>query len=267
MMYELLDKLPPWALVVLIAAVLTLASHLGRRLGKRRPVDDATADNPHTGAIVGALLALLGLLLAFSFSAVESRFATRKQLVLDDANAIGTTFLRAGLLDPEQRDAVRSGLRDYVDLRLHALTPERIAAGLKRSDEIHRKLWRQAEESAERHPRSVMVGLFVSSLNEMIDLHEKRITVGLTQRLPLTTLGVLGAVATLSLGLVGYIGGVARTRSRFPSVAIIIAVSFVTMLIMDLDRPRGTLFKVGQQAMVDVGATIDAFGTPARPPP
>jgi hypothetical protein len=273
LVYSIIDALPPWGLVIVGVLVLALATQLGRLFGRRRPEAEVAVEGSHATTITAALLALLALLLAFAFSGVESRYAERKRLVIDDANAIGTTFLRAGMLDVDQRDSIRARLREYVDLRTTSRAPGEIARALTRSEEIHRALWHQAEEAGARHPRSQAVALFVSSLNELIDLHQKRVTVGISQRLPVVTLGFLGAVAILSMGALGYVSGLVRSRSRFPTAAMIVAVSCVTMMIIDVDRPTSSLFRVGQDAMMDARKSLAAYDASSRassamtPPP
>src|SRR5438105_2447633 len=109
---ELLYGIPLWILFLAFVGLLLALVETGYRLGRRQPTDDQ--ERSQVGVIQGALLALLGLLLGFSFSMAATRFEARKQLVLDEANAIGTAYLRAQLLPERQRDQVLSLLRRYV---------------------------------------------------------------------------------------------------------------------------------------------------------
>src|SRR4029077_19796645 len=165
------------------------------------------------GAMVGSVLGLLAFMLAFTFGMAASRFDTRKQLVLDEANAIGTTYLRTAML-PERRDEIRALLRSYVDARLEAVRSGRVAARVLKSEDMQNKLWSAATAVGLQHPDSIIVGLFVESLNQVIDLHAKRVTAGLRNRIPGTIWMVLLTIATLSLAAMGYHGGlVGTTRS------------------------------------------------------
>src|SRR5690606_20086363 len=110
------------------------------------------------------------------------RFVERRQLVLEEANAIGTTYLRASFLPPPHRDEVQTLLRQYVELR-RAATPEELPMALERSQTLHRALWAEAIASSEQKPDPI-TALFVQSLNQMLDLHESRVTVALHQRMP-----------------------------------------------------------------------------------
>ena len=148
-MLDLLFGLPWWSAIVATGAVLLLAVELGFRLAGFPSVGA-----PHermaaqVSVLVGAILALLGLLLAFSFTIVEARFSARKALVLDEANAIGTTYLRAKLLPEPHAGQIRRQLRQYVELRLSPKTPSELEDAIQRSERLHAQLWGEAEAVA-----------------------------------------------------------------------------------------------------------------------
>ena len=160
-----LDALPLWGLFIVIVALVLLSIEGGYRLGHyRRGRSEQEKDAP-VGAMVGSTLGLLAFMLAFTFGMAASRFDTRKSLVLDEANAIGTTYLRAAML-PDRRDEVRGLLRDYVDARLEAVQSGGMVEGLRRAEDLQTRLWTEAAAIALQHPGSIVVGLFVESLNE-----------------------------------------------------------------------------------------------------
>jgi hypothetical protein len=246
-----LDLLPLWGLFFIIVVLVLAATEGGYRLGSyRQRRSDREKDAP-VGAMVGATLGLLAFLLAFTFGMAASRFDNRKQLVLDEANAIGTTYLRASML-PEKRDEIRALLRSYVDSRLEAVQSGRVAGEIHRSEEIHGQLWSEATAVALQHPDSVVVGLFVESLNEVIDLHAKRVTAGLRNRIPGTIWVALLTIAALSLGAMGYHAGLVGTTRSLAIIVVSLAFSAVIALIADLDRPQEGTLTVSQQALVDV---------------
>ncbi len=107
-------------------------------------------------------------------------------LLLSEANAIGTTYLRAAMLPEPMRTDTRNLLREYVDVRLEAVQPGKLEQSLSRSEELHERLWSEAVAAAEKD-RSPITGLFIQSLNEVIDLHAKRVMAGLGSRIPATT--------------------------------------------------------------------------------
>ena len=178
-----LDVLPLWGLFLTVVVLVLAAIEGGYRLGSYRHRHAGREKEAPVGAMVGATLGLLAFMLAFTFGMAASRFDTRKQLVLDEANAIGTTYLRTAML-PERRDEIRALLRSYVDARLEAIRSGRVAEGILRSEDIQNQLWSAATAAGLQHPDSILVGLFVTSLNEVIDLHAKRVTAGLRNRIP-----------------------------------------------------------------------------------
>src|SRR5262245_15194612 len=130
-----LDALPLWMLFIATIVAIVLAEECGYRLGRARGRRaDSESDSP-VGAMVAAELGLLAFLLAFTFGIASSRFDTRRQVLLDEANAIGTTYLRAAMLPEPQRAEVRHLLRDYVDVRIAAVQQEgSIEHAIRRSE-------------------------------------------------------------------------------------------------------------------------------------
>ena len=180
--------------------------------------------------------------------------------MLDEANAIGTTYLRAGML-PERGEEVRRLLRDYVNTRLEAVQSGRVTEGIQRSEAIQQQVWTEAETVAQENPNSIAVGLFVQTLNELIDLHAKRVQAGLRSRIPGAIWLGLFAVAALSLASMGYHAGLSGTRRSLAIVAVAFTFSVVIELIADLDRPREGVLRVSQQALLDVQRSMNP---PAR---
>jgi hypothetical protein len=251
---ELFDSLPLWGVFVVTVVVAFLSVEGGFRLGRYRRHRPEHEQEAPVGSMVGAALGLLAFMLAFTFGMAASRFDTRKQLVLDEANAIGTTYLRAELLPEPQRTKIRDLLREYVDVRVPkgVLTREKIKQAIGRSEELHGQLWSQAVAISEKNPGSIIAGLFIQSLNEVIDLHSKRVTAGIRNRIPGSIWVALYFVAVLALVAMGYHTGLTGTRSLVSNLAIVLAFSAVIVLIADLDRPQEGLLKVSQQAMVEL---------------
>jgi hypothetical protein len=256
-----LDYLPLWTLPFVTLAIVLLAVEVGFRLGRRRSRQSEHEKESLVGAAVAATLALVGFMLAFTFGIAGSRFDTRRQAVLEEANAIGTTYLRAGVLPGDCGKNIRGILREYVDSRLHAVQTGNIVDGLRRANEQHRQLWAETETVAKKHPESIQVGLFVQSLNQMIDLHTTRVVAGLYSRIPVIVWISLYAITAVAMLGIGYHAGLA-SKSRSLSF-LILAVTFaaVMSLVVDLDRPREGMLRVSQQAIVDVRSTMDEPGS------
>ncbi len=246
---RILDFFPLWGLSLATVAVVALAVEIGYRIGKlRRQQAHAEKDTP-VSTIVGSTLGLLGFILAFTFGMAASRFDGRKEIVLEEANAIGTTYLRAALLPATQGTEIRKLLRNYVDQRLLATQPGDVETALRTSEELHHALWSQVTIVAAADQRSVITGLFVQSLNEMIDLHSKRVLYGLHNRIPESIWLALYFITILSMSSLGYQEGLAGSRRSLTVFALILTFSAVILLIADLDRPYEGQLRVSQQSM------------------
>lgn len=245
-----LDSIPLWGFFVLTMLLVLLFIEAGYRLGRYRLTRSEHEKEAPVGAMVAALLGLLAFILAFTFGLAAQRFDTRRQVLLDEANAIGTTHLRAAML-PEHGDEIRERLREYVDVRLAAVQSGEVSAGIRRSEALQNELWDAATDLSRKNPESIVVGLFVQSLNEVIDLHAKRVTAGIRNRIPGPIWFVLFSVAGLSLGTMGYHAGLVRTTRPLAIIAVGLSFTAVIGLITDLDRPNEGILKVSQQALID----------------
>ena len=254
-----LDFLPLWGVYVATVLVVLLSVEGGFRLGRYRRQRAEHEPESTVGAMVGATLGLLAFILAFTFGMAASRFDTRRGLVLDEANAIGRTYLRAELLPELHRTVIRNLLREYVDVRLEGVQqPGKLEQAIHRSEELHGLLWSQAVALGQKNPGSFGAGLFIGSLNEVIDLHAKRVTAGLRSRIPGPIWVALYFVVILAMAVMGYHTGLIGTRSSLATLALVLTFSAVMLLIADLDRPKEGLLKVSQQVMVDLRNTLMA---------
>jgi len=251
-----LDYVPLWGFFLATVAIVWLAMECGYRVGRYRSRRAEQEKESPVGAVVAATLGLLGFMLAFTFGIAGSRFDARRQAVLDEANAIGTTFLRAGLLPERRGENIRNLLRNYVDLRLEAVQTDDLETALRRSNELHSQIWAETEAMAGKHPESILVGLFVQSLNEMIDLHETRVVIGLYNRIPLILWGTLYFLAALAMAAVGYHAGLTSRIRSLSSLILVLTFSAVMALVADLDRPREGMLRVSQQALIDLRGTM-----------
>lgn len=257
---EPLDVIPLWGLWALTLVLVLAAVELGFRIGRWRSQRSEHEPETPVGAIVGAILGLLAFLLAFTFGLAASRYDLRRELVLDEANAIGTTYLRAGLIPEPQRTAIHGLLRQYIDLRLDAVDPAKRTAALAQSEQLHGQLWAHAVVVAEKNPTPI-TGLFIQSLNEVIDLHAKRITLAMRNRIPFSIWVALYATTFLAMTSVGFHAGLSGTSRTLVRFILAVSFSLVLCLIADLDRPQEGLLKISQQAITDLRNSL----TPRNP--
>lgn len=252
---QLLDSIPIRLVFVLIVTVLLVAFEIGFRGG--RWWQDRTPEETEgpTGTLVGSLLALLAFLLAITMGMASDRFDTRRGLVLEEANAIGTTYLRAGYLPEPIADQSRELLREYVPLRISTDDTAKLAANIAESEKIHTKLWSMAEQVARDQPTDV-VAIYIESLNDVIDLHTSRVIAAIYARVPETILILLLVGSALTLAMVGYGAGLTRRRSPLTAVVLVIALAATLTIVIDLDRPREGFIQVSQQPLLDLQRQI-----------
>lgn len=262
---EPLDVLPLWALTLAILAGSYLAVEIGYRLGQYRKRLAETEKEGTIGPIVGATLGLFAFLLAFTFSLAASRFDERRRMVVKEANAIGTTYLRAGLLAEPQRSAIRELLDRYVRVRLEGVQTGNIEQALSESTALHERLWTLAEAAAEKDSHSIPTGLFIQALNETIDLHSERVLIGVYSRIPIIIWLALYLIACFSMAELGYHEGVAGSRRSLAVAALVVSFATVMLLIADLDRQREGLIQVSQQALIELRESWQS--SPQRPTP
>jgi hypothetical protein len=246
-----LDSLPLWFLFLLVLIFLLLAVESGFRLGRllqKRLPDRAEAN---VGALNGSTLALLAFLLAFVTSSAVNSFSDRRQAVVEEANAIGTAYLRAGLLPQQTSEQVRELLREYLDQRLVAADLTLIGESIIRSEEIQNDLWAISEELAE-NSSSPILALYISSINEVIDLHTVRINVGLVARLPWNLILTLFLMSILGMVQVGLLMSYSEKRNLLALLVFTIVLAVVFLLIIDLSRGQAGLFKISYQSLLDL---------------
>lgn len=254
-----LDIIPVWGLFTLTIGFVFAVVEIGFRLGeaKRRRSDDVK--DAAVGSMVAATLGLLAFMLAFTFGMAAARFDARRTLVLEEANALYTVYLRANLLPQSHGTEIRSLLREYVDIRFKWSGPEELQKAIARSEDIQARLWSEAVTLGRENPDSVVIGLFITTLNEVIELHVKRVRAGLNSRIPTVILFVLFFVTSLATLSMGYLAGIGGKRANLVNVALVFAFSSVIYLIIDLDRPQEGLLKVSQQPLRDLKQKMAVF--------
>lgn len=252
-----MDFLPVW--VVIIGAVLLLAAttEAGYRAGHWRHERTPGEREQPVGAMVAAILGLLALVLGFTFAFAASRFEARRDAVLQEANAVGTAFLRTSFLPAEQRSKSAALLKEYVAVRLQAIKDRKLDSAIKRSEEIHGLLWAEATIAGNASPMSETVGLYIAALNNLIDLHEVRLQASLRSRIPFELWFGLTSLAMLSFAAVGYQSGLSTTRRSPAMLILVLSFSIVLMMIADLDRGQEGLLRVSQQAMLNVQQMVE----------
>lgn len=256
--HQVLDAVPILGVFLVFVGTALVVAETGYRIGRWWQERDPEETQGPTPMIVGSLLALMAFLLAVTTGMASDRFSARKALVLDEANAIGTTWLRAGYLPAPHAERVRAQLREYLPLRVASPDSTTIQGKIERSLELQGALWAQAEALARDRPDSPIIALFIESVNETIDLHEMRVMAAVYGRIPATILMLLLLGAILTLATVGYSAGLTRRRSALTALILVSLLGAVNTVVIDLDRPQGGFLEVSQRPLLDLGDQMNA---------
>ena len=252
-----MGNLTDYPLLVFVVSFFALwgAALLGAAFKKReRKVEEGTRED--FGAILAAVLTLLGLIIGFSFSMAISRYDQRKNLEEEEANAIGTEILRADLLPEADAAKVRSMLGTYVGHRVlfyKTRDPEQLSEINVKTAKLQNELWSAVTGPAKAQP-SPVVALAVSGMNDVLNSQ------GYTQaawwnRIPHAAWGLMGAIAICCNLLIGYGARNPKTESRLLLVLPLVAgLSF--LLIADIDSPRGGVIRVAPQNLLSLEASL-----------
>ena len=203
------------------------------------------------GPMVGGLMGMLAFVLSITFSMTASQHDLRKQYVLLEANAIGAAYLRADLLDEPVTSDVKQLLREYVNIRLQAVNGGDLGALMARSVEIHGLLWSKVLPVSRAAP-SANTSLNIQSINEVIDMHEKRVNAALHNRIPTIIWRALLAITALAMITMGTQVGLTGKRRLVAVIPMLMAFAVLVTLVADLDHPQKGSVKVGQYAMLDL---------------
>ncbi len=261
---EFLYWTPAYVLVLVFLPLLLAAVEVGYRTGALMRTRRGAVMAPDLSTIQTAMLALLGLLLAFTYSFVASRRDARKDALIEEANALGTAYLRTQFRPEPVGDQLGDLVRDYTRTRLVTIgSEEELRAALDNSQQVMDELWPTALKLVDGRTPTPLDALLFQSLNEVIDVHTRRVAAGY-DRLPGIILAMLVAIAVMSLSMTGFSGGLAGQRASFFTIALAVMVAAVMLVIIDLDRSRSGFVRVSQQPLINVLESMDEADMPVR---
>lgn len=250
--------------IYLVEAVVLLgmpvAAEIGFRygLGRHRLHRDAVASQ--VGVVQATTFAILGLLAAFTMSMAETRFSGRRQLILDEANAIGTTYLRSKYLPEPHASQLAPIFRRYVDSRVAFYEvrddPAGIGTEVATAGRLQREMWAHAVQVVREHPSyGDTNSSFVESLNQMIDLENARVA-AVAMHVPPTVLALVTLMGLAACATTGYACGLGGTRAWLAVIMLPLLVGCAICVTLDLDYPRLGLITTGQLPMVRLQETM-----------
>ena len=259
-----LESFTSWALLAAAALFVGILgfAEIGRRIGRARLAKDPDGLSKGTGAAEAAVFALLGLVLAFSFSGAASRFEARRLLVGEEANHIGTAWLRLDMLPVDAQPPIRKLFRDYLDVRLATYRDVRSsdirAAHLQAGAALQARIWASTVAACKRPDAMAQAAILVPpALNNMIDITTTRMVA--TENHPPMVVFLLMAMLGVVTGLLmGYDTSTNRDRSALHTwvFATILALTFY--VIIDLEFPRLGLIRIdsADRVLVDLRASM-----------
>ncbi len=228
-----------YAFALLIGMLALL--EVGRRIGLRRLANDAEGARAGIGTVEGALLALLGLLIAFSFSGAAARYDMRRQQIVDEASNISSAYALVDLLPPEVQPTLRETFRQYVDSRLEAYRrmPDLAAAKIEldRSKDLQNEIWTEAVRATREPPYRQAELQVLPAIGRMVSISGQR-TAALYTHPPTIIFVMLGGLMLVGSILAGYGMASARSRSWLHTAAFAVVLSLTFYVIRDLEYPR-----------------------------
>ncbi|SFH32959.1 Protein of unknown function [Nitrosospira sp. Nsp14] len=254
-----MDTIPVEVIFLATMIVVAIGIEVGFRLGLvvHRRSENEKASSVST--VAAAILSLAGFMLVFTFGIAAERMNDRKKLVREEANAIGTAWLRSDFLPEPDRAESAGLLRKYVDIRLDAVqgtSPDQIQKLVVESQRIQRQVWDMAVKNARKDMDSDVAALYIESLNTVIDLHGTRTAIALHAQIPGTLWLILYALIILGVIGVGYQTAIAGSTRRTLATSIL-APSFamVIALIAALDSPRSGI-RAPQGPLIELQSTM-----------
>ena len=236
---------------------MLLLLEAGRRIGIWQRGKNPEAADKESGAVDAAIFGLMGLLIAFTFSGAASRFDERRHLIVQEANAIGTFYLRLDLLPAESQGTLREKMRQYVDARLafyrKLSDQDEAKTEMERSTTLQLAIWSEAVAGSRRAGLPSVMTLVLSAANDMIDITTTR-SMALKMHPPPIIFGMLGVLVLVSSLLAGYGMAGSRRRNWLHMLIFAAMMSIAIYVILDLEYPRFGLIRVDatDQVLVDL---------------
>lgn len=224
--------------------LLVVFVNIGYRIGKKRHENMPGVTDVGLGDVDAAVFGLLGLILAFTFGGAASRLDVRRAQIVEEANAIGTAYLRIDLLPASEQPAIRKLFRQYLDSRIHAYDLINTAnsytaarAELDKAGGLQQEIWSRSVAACQSDPKTSSCMLVLPALNEMIDITTTR-TMAIFTHSPALIIVLLAVLSSLAALLAGYSMSQQSSRSNLHTLIFALAISMTIYTVLDLEFPR-----------------------------
>jgi len=260
MNFSIYHQIPLWLDFVIFLAVLLAALELGYRIGTWRHKTWKEDERAGGSISLTSMFAVLGLMLAFTFGAAISRHEARKRAVIAEANALGTAFLRSGLVEEPGRTELRTALLDYARTRKSdrnvKMTVERLESLLQQSWAAKAKLWPATERIVHGATPGPIEALLVASVNDVMDCDTVRVA-AIADSLPSMVLTLLLLIAAATVSVAGFNAGLSGRISRWRTTLLIVVLASIMLVILDFDRSAAGFIHVSNDSINVVVAEME----------
>ena len=224
---------------------------IGQRYGVYRSKKTPEKESSPVSTIVSAALGLLAFFLAFIFQIAVNRYMDRREMLINEVTTIRTAYLRSGLVPEPFRSGTRKYIIEYTDLRVElAEDISKLDRSMARTEQILDTLWNYSERIAEQDRSSEAYSLYISSVNDLVDKYNQRVTISLEYRIPESVLYTLCVITFLSMFTLGYQIGLSGRTSLRLSIVLAIIFAIIIFLILALDRPELGLTRLNQKPVL-----------------
>ncbi len=259
------EEMDPTMVAIVVAGLLFVAMlvciDIGFRIGKKRKKNAPDTSDEGAGTVDAAVFGLLGLILAFTFSGASNRLDMRRAQIVQEANAIGTAYLRIDLLPASDQPPIRKLYKDYLESRIEVYDkmPDVSAAkaALAKGNDLQNAIWARSVAACQTDVNPRTCGLVVPSLNDMIDITTTR-TMATVQHAPVVILGLMVLLSLLGALLAGFAMSPQTKRSALHTILFALAISISVYVVLDLEYPRAGLINLKDmdQAIVQLRSQI-----------
>ncbi len=251
---------PYWQLVIIVISIMLVSLETGFRLGRHKRQTSELEDKIGSNIAVTSIFATVGLILAFTYAYTVSRADIRKDLILEEANAISTAFLRSDLVNDYEITELKRALLEYA--RSRVITKEELSSResmskfLQRSYQLQAKLWPITKNIVQKKTPGPLEVSLITAINEVLDLYTARIAGGM-DRLPAAIVIMILLISAASLAVAGFNSGLYGRFSRWRMTTLAIAISLVILVIIDFDYPKQGFIHLNQHPILSVIAEME----------
>lgn len=258
--------LPIGVVALVTLAALLIMLEIGYQIGRKFSSTVNPNQRSQITTLQAAILGFLALVLSFAFSVSHNRFDTRRRLVVTEANAIGTAYLRAKVLPEPYRDRMKLLIRQYLSTRVPKPNTAAIQQAIHESNRIQGLIWNQLIDFSKQPGHIATKILFTDAINEMINLQTERIA-AYVYRAPPGLLLMLFLAGIFAVGVMGYCSGLDHRRNLATMLVMILLIAAVLLMILNLDKPTQGLIYTSQKSLLDLQQQLHATPAQVQLPP